>query len=94
MILSEENKDRPDTHVVAFDLLAVQVLPKVPIHKAYYSSAWVVQFRFRDVSNGENYSFTWTENQSERGSNEIASAVHHYLDNISPQIKDYTKINT
>lgn len=88
-----KKKDQPDTHVVAFDLQAVQVLPKAPIQEAYYSrQLGLYNLGLCDVSNGKNYSFTWTENQSERGSNEIASAVHHYLDNVLPQIEDYEQI--
>lgn len=80
-------KDRPDTHNVAFDLLAVQVLPKVPIHKAYYSRqlglyslGFVMLVMGKTIPlHGLKISQTW-------GSNEIVSAVHNYLGNISPQI--------
>lgn len=66
-IIRQKTED-PDTHVIVFDLQQVQVLPKVPIQEAYYSrQLGLYNFAICDTTKNKNYSYTWTENQSERG---------------------------
>lgn len=85
--------DDQETAVIVFDLQQVQVLPKVPVQEAYYSrQLGLYNFGLCDMSNKKNYSYSWTENQSDRGSNEIASAVYHYLTEIMPSNENFLSV--
>lgn len=72
--------------VFSFDCQKNQVLPKVPDQQAYYSRQFYI-YNFavvRGTSKGKlNPStvtnFCWTENEYSKGSNEIASCMHHIL---------------
>lgn len=88
-------KHESNTHVSVFDLQQVQILPKIPIQEAFYSrQLGFYNFAVCDETCNKNYIFTWTENQSERGSNEISSAVYHYLQNILSSETDFSTIKT
>jgi len=76
-------QNNPETYTIVYDLQQVHTLPKVTCQEAFYSRQLsLYNFGLCDQSKKKNVSYTWTENQSGRGSNEIASAVHHYLSEV------------
>lgn len=92
-------KKSADTYSVVYDLQQVHSLPKVSCQEAFYSRQLsLYNFGLCDQTSGNNFSYTWTENQSGRGANEISSAVHHYLtsvikwDSNDPHVANVTKI--
>lgn len=82
--LIREYRERDDVLSFCFDLQQVQQLPKTPIQQAYYSRQ-IGFYSFCCVPlNCKNPTFyTWSEDQAARGSNEIGSALLHYLRNIA-----------
>ncbi|XP_065642642.1 uncharacterized protein LOC136074265 [Hydra vulgaris] len=73
-------KTKNNVYTLAYDLQQVQSLPRVTLQEAYYSRQLsLYNFGLCDLNNNSNHSYTWLESQSGRGSNEIASAVFHYL---------------
>lgn len=88
-----DKSEDPHTIVIVYDLQQVQALPQVPIQEAYYSrQLGLYNFGVCDNTNKKNYSYTWTENQSERGANEVSSAVHHFLTNVMPMNETFKSI--
>lgn len=82
--------------IFSFDCQKNQVLPKVPDQQAYYSRQ-IYMFNFT-VVRGTSKSklnpntvtcFCWTENEYDKGSNEIASCIHHVLNS-----SNFTDIHT
>ena len=79
--LMREKRDNEIT--VCFDLQQVQSLPKSPVQEAFY----LRQLGFYalcvvDVQAEKPVFYTWTEDQSGRGSTKVSSALFHYLKNI------------
>lgn len=82
--------------IYSFDCQKNQVLPKVPDQQAYYSrqlyiyNFTVVRGTSKSKLNSSTVtSFCWTENEYSKGSNEIASCIHHILNT-----SDFTNIHT
>ncbi|KAH6933963.1 hypothetical protein HPB50_019351 [Hyalomma asiaticum] len=71
---------------LSFDCQQNQVMPKTPDQQAYYSRQ-PYQYHFWIVRNQEDGSlpkdgvhrYTWSEDESAKGSNEVASALHSTL---------------
>ncbi|KAK5648038.1 hypothetical protein RI129_002930 [Pyrocoelia pectoralis] len=74
-------KDNPENTLnLCFDLQQVHNLPKLPIQEAYYSLQLAFYaFCIVNVTTNVPTFYTWNETQSGRGSNEIGSAVFHFL---------------
>lgn len=82
--------------IYSFDCQKNQVLPKVPDQQAYYSRQFyiynftVVRGTSKTKLNSSTVtSFCWTENEYSKGSNEVASCIHHILNT-----SDFTDIHT
>lgn len=82
--------------IFSFDCQKNQVLPKVPDKQAYYSRQFyiynltVVRGTSKTKLNSSTVTcFCWTENEFSKGSNEIASCIHHILNT-----SDFTEIHT
>ncbi|KAF6214237.1 hypothetical protein GE061_008976 [Apolygus lucorum] len=80
--LMKEASTTPETVSFVFDLQQVHPLPKTPIGEAFYRRQ-ISFYAFCCVSNSSRDPtfYTWTEVQGKRGSNEIGSALLHYLRN-------------
>lgn len=85
-ILQEQ---RPDLLTISFDCQKNLALPKVPDQSAYYSrqinfyNFTIVVGNSKAKLNKENiFAYTWNETMHNKGSNEIISAVHHFLTNL------------
>lgn len=77
------------THKLAFDLQQVHPLPKVPVQEAFYSRQLALyNFTICDVTENTNASYTWIETQAARGSNEVSSALNHYLTKVFAKTED------
>ena len=75
-------KKLPNTASFCFDLQQVQPLPKLSIGESYYSrQVSCYAFCITDLHNKSPVFYTWTENESGRGSVEVASALIHFLEN-------------
>lgn len=80
--------DKEATLTLSFDCQKNLVLPKVPDQAAYYSRQFYL-YNFticEGTSKGTQqqdqvFIYTWTEADSHKGSNEIASCVYHQLTN-------------
>lgn len=98
-ILKESRTDK-NVISVCFDMQQNQPLPKVAIGDAFYKrQLWVYNLTILVDSGTETESkkedvsmYTWTENLSGRGSNEVASALMHFLSTYV--IKKYTDVPT
>ena len=78
------------TYSIVFDLQQVQSLPRVTCQEAFYSRQLsLYNFGLHDQVSLKNYSYTWMENEASRGSNEISSAVFHYLKNIVQESESF-----
>lgn len=92
--------DPPESITVVFDCQQNQPLPKLSVSDTFYSrQVWLynltcmVYHGSRDVGKEEYITFyTWLETQHGRGSNEIASALLHYLQDLEDKIP--SDINT
>lgn len=85
ILLREQNDNEL---VLSYDCQKNLVLPKIPDQAAYYKrQLYLYNFVICEGSsnaslNSQNtYSYLWTENQYAKGSNQIASAVYHKLQN-------------
>lgn len=81
--LLKERKPRIKT--MAGDCQQNQCLPKIPDQASYFSRQLNL-YNFTMAENVDkdetlNFAYTWTEDQSRKGSNQIASAVFHKLTN-------------
>lgn len=83
-------KEDPSTLVLSFDCQKNLVLPKIPDQSTYYSRQ-LYQFNFT-ICQGHSKAqqtkdrvtiYTWCENESKKGSNEIASAIYDTLSNAT-----------
>lgn len=77
---------RDDLITISFDCQKNQVLPKVPDQNAYYSrqlyiyNLCFVQGSSKDKQTKEKtFMYIWTENEYQKGSNEVSSALFHRL---------------
>lgn len=76
------NEEEPNAVTFCFDLQQVQNLPKLPIQEAFYSLQIAFYcFCVTDVKTKSPHFYVWTENIGGRGSNEISSALLHFLRN-------------
>ncbi|CAG5008191.1 unnamed protein product [Parnassius apollo] len=82
-IIKEENKD---ILTITFDCQKNQPLPKLPDQSAYFSRQFnfyhfaIVQGNSKTKLTKENvHSYYWTELNHAKGSNQIISAVYHFL---------------
>lgn len=78
---------------VSFDMEQNQPLPKLRVSEVFYArQIWVYNLTFvlmqdtQDVTN--TFVYTWTENQSGRGSNEVVSALKNFLGILEETYKD------
>ena len=79
--------NKSNTYSIVHDLQQVHSLPRVTCQEAFYSRQLSLYiFGLHDQVSKKNYSFIWTENQASRGSNEIASAVYHYLTTVVTEV--------
>lgn len=75
---------------LSFDCQQDQAMPKIPDQQAYYSRQ-LYQYHLCIVRNQEDGSmpkdgvhcYTWSEDESAKGSNEVASALHSTLRSLS-----------
>lgn len=77
-------KEEPENTVsFCFDMQQVQNLPKLPIQEAYYSlQIAFYSFCVVNIDGKKPVFYTWNEVQSGRGSNEVGSALIHFLKNF------------
>lgn len=63
-----------------FDLQKILTTPKSDVSVLYYMSKLCVwNFTIYDMGISQGYSFLWNETIGKRGSNEISSFVHYFL---------------
>lgn len=82
-----------DVVKVSFDMEQNQPLPKLRVGEVFYArQIWVYNLTFvlmQETQNATNtFVYTWTENQSARGSNEVVSALNDFLCNLEGIYKD------
>lgn len=84
-------REKRDNEIkVCFDLQQVQSLPKSPVQEAFYlRQLSFYAFCVVDIKAEKTVFYTWTEDQSGRGSKEVSSALFNYLKNI-----DLTDVKT
>lgn len=82
-------EQRSDLLTISFDCQKNLALPKVPDQSAYYSRQYnfynftiVLGSSKAKLTKDNIFSYTWNETTHRKGSNEIISAVHHFLLNI------------
>lgn len=93
----EKLRDKKDDEIIlSYDCMKNLVLPKVPDQEAYYRRQFylynftVCQGDSKSVQSKENtVSYVWLENEYQKGSVQIASALHHKLTMI-----DWSGIST
>lgn len=76
---------------VAFDMQQNQPLPMIRITETFYArQIWLYNLTFvihDGIQSKENvYIYSWTEDQSARGSNEVASALRDFLKHLQDRI--------
>lgn len=90
--------DPPGTITVAFDCQQNQPLPKLSVSDTFYSrQVWFYNLTMM-VYHGQQKKedhimfYTWLETQHGRGSNEVASALIHYLQCLEDKIPSDVKV--
>lgn len=81
---------------VSFDIMQNQPLPKLSVTDVFYSrQVWLYNLTF--VINSEKYQspdncylYTWKENESGRGPNEICSALLNFLEKLEDRLSQYS----
>lgn len=86
--LLKESRRRCDTLAVTFDMQQNMPLPKTNVTEAYYKrQIWLYNLAFvihdYDQNPRKVRFYTWTENQSGKGSNEVGSALAHFLKKLT-----------
>lgn len=88
---------KPHIKSMAGDCQQNQALPKIPDQAAYFSRQLnlynFTMAEYIDDDGTLNFSYTWTEDQSKKGSNQIASAVFHKLMNTNFAGKTIVRLN-
>lgn len=87
---------RPGSIHVSFGMMQNQPLPKLSVTDTFYSrQIWLYNLTF--VINSEQYQspencylYTWLENESGRGPNEVCSALLNFLEKLEERLKQYT----
>ena len=79
-------KKDQDTVTISFDMQQNQPLPKLTTGEVFYSrQVWLYNLTFVKEADDNTQTardvkiYTWLETESGRGSNEVGSALHHYL---------------
>ncbi len=85
-LLSEARNDKR-TLAVTFDLMQNQPLPRVAVTEAYYKrQLWLYTLGIvidrKNSKQKDAKLYTWMEHESGKGSNEICSALNHFLQTI------------
>ncbi len=80
------------TVTIAFDLQQNLPLPKTNIGEAFYGrQLWLYNLGFIWCNRKQNsksvHLYSWLENQSGRGCNEIISALFHFLRDLTSHVK-------
>lgn len=88
-----KNQNDNDCVTVSFDMQQNQPLPMIRISETFYArQIWLYNLTFviheDKQSVGNTFIYTWTENQSARGSNEVVSALHNFLYKLEEKIKN------
>ncbi|KAJ8884009.1 hypothetical protein PR048_015866 [Dryococelus australis] len=78
---------------ISFDMEQNQPLPKLRVSEVFYArQIWLYNLTFVLVEKNQKTSntsvYTWTEYQSGRGSNEVTSALSHFLENVEKQFEN------
>lgn len=89
-----------NTACFVFDLMQNQPLPRTALGEAFYvRQIWqyylgiVRHYGGQSQQNLDNvYFYTWSENESKRGSSEVCSAVFHHLTNFCAENTEIKKI--
>lgn len=83
-----KQEEGPSVLKLTFDCQKNLVLPRVPDQSAYYSrQLYLFNFTICEGNStsaqnpGSVFSYTWTENERYKGSNEIASILYYHLKN-------------
>lgn len=87
-------KEEANVIKCSFDMQQNQPLPKLRVGEVFYArQIWVYNLTFVVMENVQNESntfvYTWTEDQSGRGSNEITSALNHFLISLENKFAEY-----
>ena len=86
-----KNERDPKVMLASFDLEQVIYLPKLLRKELYYSRQLsLYNFTVYDIKDGESWCYIWHEGIAKRGSNEIASCVHDFLQKVDE--KGYEKV--
>lgn len=85
-------REESDTIKVSFDMQQNQPLPKLRVGETFYSrQIWVYNLTFVEMQEKQDTSntfiYTWTEDQSGRGSNEVVSALNSFLGILEEKYK-------
>lgn len=92
--LLKMSKDRCDTLTVDFDVQKNLPLPKTNVSIEYYKcQLWFYNFGIvihtQDLNPKNVFPYTWMENEREKGSNEICSALANFLQRICLRVIRY-----
>lgn len=91
LLKKQENDD--GVIKVCFDMQQNQPLPKLSISDVYYMrQLWLYNLTFVVIEPNQNkqntFAYTWTENESGKGSNEVGSALIHFLKKLEQKYND------
>lgn len=92
-------EDRDDLITLSFDCEKNLPLPKIPDQATYYArQLYIYNFTVVIGSSSQKlnkdnvHAYTWTENESSKGSNEICSSLFHCLNNIDLSGKNVVRM--
>lgn len=92
--LLKESRKNKKTLTVSFDLQKILPVPKTPIGEAYYATQlnlyhFAIVIVKKKQLRKNVFLYTWTEDQSGKGSNEVVSALSNFFLRISKGLKYY-----
>ena len=76
----EMSRESENIACLTFDFEQNLPLPHIPTNNIFYlCQLWVYVFGIHDCSSNNASMYVWPESTAYRGSNEVTSCLHHYL---------------
>ena len=81
-------KDNENIASIAFDFEQNFPLPHIPAGEIFYlRQIWLHVFGIHDCGENNAAMYCWPETVARKGSNEVVSCLHHYLNGLNPGIE-------
>lgn len=88
VIVKEGGSEHGISEAIAFDYMQNIPYPHIPITEMFYArQLWLYNFGIHRFSDGESFMYPYTELVGKKGPNEVISFLHHFINNIDPNVR-------